>query len=134
MNASSLRRISTIVVLVAIAVSVIHYLDNYTQYEEYPQSDTVPNPSAGLIGFAWFFFTTFALAGLYFLRRGEDRMAALCLAVFSGSGLVGLLHYTVEGTSAWPWWRHAHVITDILLGFAVFICAVALARGTRAAT
>jgi hypothetical protein len=48
--------------------------------------------------------------------------------VYSGSGLVGILHYSVEGTGAWPWWRHAHVITDIILGFAVLACAIALSR------
>ena len=60
-------RIIATIVLVAIAVSIVHYTDNYTLYEEYPTSDTLPNPSQDLIGFAWFLFTAFALAGLYFL-------------------------------------------------------------------
>jgi hypothetical protein len=130
-DASPLRRTAAIVVLVAIAVSVVHYVDNYTLYEEYPQSETLPNPSAGLIAFAWFFFTAFALAGLYFLRASSDRAAAISLAVFSGSGLVGIGHYAAGGTEAFPWWRHAHVVADIALGFAVLACAVALSRMAR---
>lgn len=125
------RRTTVAVVLVAMAVSVVHYVDNYTAYEAYPQSDTLPNPSAGLIGFAWFFFTAFALAGLWLLRRGDDRLAAVCLAVFSGSGLVGLGHYSVGGTGEFPWWRHAHIVTDIVLGFCVLGCALWLVRGSR---
>jgi hypothetical protein len=128
MATRALRRTATIVVLIGIAVSIVHYADNYTLYEEYPRSDTIPNPSAGLIAFAWFFFTAFALAGLYFLRQGNERAAAISLAVFSGSGLVGIGHYAAGGTDAFPWWRHAHVVTDIALGLAVLACALALSR------
>ncbi len=124
-------RVITGIVLAAMAVSVVHYLDNYTLYEEYPQTDTLPNPSAGLIGFAWFFFTAFGLAGLYFLRRGNPIAAGISLAAYSGSGLVGILHYVAGGTGGFPWWRHAHISADILLGFAVLACALYLVRRPR---
>jgi hypothetical protein len=120
-------------VVVAIAVSIVHYTDNYTLYEEYPTSDTLPNPSAGLIAFAWFFFTAFAFAGLWFLARGSAMAAGVCLAVYSGSGLVGIGHYAAGGTGDFPWWRHAHIAGDIVLGFAVLACAVYLVRRPRAA-
>src|SRR5687767_2722560 len=109
-------RLITAVVLLAIAVSIVHYTDNYTLYEEYPVSDTIPNPSQGLIGFAWFLFTAFAIAGLYFLRRGNSMAAGISLALYSGSGLVGIGHYAAGGTGDFPWWRHAHIAADILLG------------------
>jgi hypothetical protein len=121
------------VVLVAMAVSIVHYTDNYTAYEAYPTSETLPNPSAGLIAFAWFFFTAFAIAGLVFLRRGRDTAAGISLAVYSGSGLVGIGHYAVGGTGDFPWWRHAHITADILLGLAVLACAVHLVRRRRTA-
>ncbi len=59
--------------------------------------------------------------------------AAIGLAVYSGSGLVGILHYTVGGTSRFPWWRHAHICADILLGAAIFAVAMRLALSTRQA-
>lgn len=114
-------------VVVAIAVSIVHYVDNYSAYDAYPRSDTIPNPSAGLIGAAWFLFTPFALAGLWLLREGRTRGAAICLAVYSGSGLVGLGHYAAGGTGDFPWWRHAHIVADIALGAAILATAVWLA-------
>lgn len=38
---------------VAFVVSVVHYVDNYVNYEDYPQpgpGDDLPAPSAGLVG------------------------------------------------------------------------------------
>jgi VanZ family protein len=117
-----------IIVLVAIAVSIVHYTDNYTAYEAYPRSDTIPNPSAAVVGGAWFFFTAFALAGLWFLWHGRHRAAGISLAVYSGSGLVGIGHYLAGGTGDFPWWRHAHIVADITLGIAVFASAIYLVR------
>ena len=111
----------------ALAVSVVHYVDNYTAYEAYPQSDTLPDPSAGLIALGWFVFTPFAFAGLWLLRQGRARAAAICLAVYSGSGLVGIGHYAAGGTGDFPWWRHAHIAADIALGAAILATAVWLA-------
>jgi hypothetical protein len=125
------RRIAALV-LVAVAVSVVHYADNFTAYEAYPQSDTIPNPSSGLIAFAWFLFTPFAFAGLWLLRQGGTRAAGVCLAAYSGSGLVGIGHYVAGGTGDFPWWRHAHIAADIALGLAIL--AVALWLVTRPAS
>jgi hypothetical protein len=120
-----------LVVVAAIAVSIVHYTDNYSAYGAYPTSDTLPNPSAGVIGFAWFFFTAFAIAGLVMLRRGSSIAAGICLAVYSGSGLVGIGHYAAGGTGDFPWWRHAHIVADIALGLAVLACAIYLVRRPR---
>jgi hypothetical protein len=127
----AVRRVPTEIALllgVAIAVSIVHYVDNTANYDDYPLSDDLPNPSQGVVGGAWFFFTAFAVAAVVMLRQGRERAAALCLAVYSGSGLVGILHYTVPGTGDFPWWRHAHIVSDIVLGIAVLAMAVRLAR------
>ncbi len=123
-----LHRQVLVVLGAAVAVSIVHYVDNVTAIEAYPRSGTLPNPSDVTIAVAWFFFTAFAIVAVVFLRRGEDRIAALCLAVYSGSGLVGIGHYSVGGTSEFPWWRHAHIVSDIVLGVAVLVMAVRLAR------
>jgi len=130
----SADRTIALIVLLAIAVSVVHYADNYTAYEAYPTSDSLPNPSQGLIGFAWFFFTAFAIAGLYFLRRGNSLAAGISLAAYSGSGLVGIGHYAAGGTGDFPWWRHGHIVADILLGITVFVSALYLVRRERSDT
>src|SRR4051812_16024030 len=48
---------------VAIAVSVVHYTDNFVNYDDYPQPTSGPAPSAGLVLGSWFLFTAFAIAG-----------------------------------------------------------------------
>lgn len=123
-------RAVAVLVGIAIAVSIVHYADNFTAYEAYPESDALPNPSAGLIAAAWFVLTPFAILGLVLLRNGRTRAAGISLAVYSASGLVGIGHYAAGGTGDFPWWRHAHIAADIALGAAILAVAVWLA--TRA--
>ena len=122
---------------VALAVSIVHYADNYLNYAEYPQSPTGPDPSASLILAGWFIFTAAGLAGYLLFRRDAGRLALLLLAFYAGSGLVGLGHYTVPGALDMPWWRHAHVVADIACGIAVLAFVVWAWRrrvGSRAGT
>jgi hypothetical protein len=111
--------ILTCVLLLAVAVSVVHYTDNYVNYEDFPQSDTIPNPSATTVLVAWFVFTAFGLAGYLLFRRRRYPPALVCLGVYSGSGLVGIGHYLTEGMTDAVWWRQAHVVADIALGACV---------------
>ena len=118
----------TALLALAVAVSVVHYADNYFNYADYPADGPIPDPGQTLIGLAWIFFVVFAVAGFVYLRRGDARRAAVCLAVFSGSGLVGLGHYTVPGAFDMPWWRQAHIVADIACAVALLLTAVRLAR------
>jgi hypothetical protein len=112
----------------AVAVSVVHYADNVANFAEYPAPESGPAPSRGVIAGSWFAFTAFALAGYLLLRRGRPIPAAVCLAVYSASGLVGLGHYTVEGATGMPAWRQAHIVADIACGAAVLAFALWLVR------
>jgi hypothetical protein len=117
-----------ILLAVAVAVSVVHYTDNFFNWDDYPHPDSGPDPSKGLVGASWFAFTAFALAGYLLYRDGRARAAALCLAVYSGSGLVGIGHYAVAGATDMPWWRQAHVVADVLCGVAVLAFAFMTVR------
>jgi hypothetical protein len=118
------RRTLETVLVAAFAVSIVHYVDNVVNYDEYPQLDSGPAPSQGVIAFAWFAFTAFGVAGYLLYRRGRTQAAALCLAVYSGSGLIGILHYVAPGMTDAPLWRQAHVIADIVLGATVLVLAL----------
>jgi hypothetical protein len=111
-------RILTMVFTTAALVSVIHYTDNYLNFHDYPQPDNVTLPRAGVWS-AWIAFTAAGLAGYLLFRRGPSALALLLLALYSGSGIVGVGHYLVEGAIQMPWWRQAHVCADILSGFAM---------------
>jgi hypothetical protein len=126
-------RLLTLLLAVAVMVSIVHYSDNYANYADYPQSRTVPNPSAGLIVAAWFAFTAAGLAGYLAFRRAPSNLALMLLAAYSGSGLIGIGHYLVPGATSMPWWRQLHVGCDIACGIAIFSFAVWVARARSSA-
>ena len=123
-------RLLTWLLAVAIAVSVIHYADNYFNYEDFPHGSG-PEPSSGLVLAAWFILTPLGIAGWVFFRRGDVATAGLLLMAYSFSGLVGLGHYTVGGMTDEPLWRQAHVVADILLGMAMFTFGLRAFLSTR---
>jgi hypothetical protein len=121
------RRVRAVLAL-AVLVSLVHYTDNTVNYDAYPQPTSGPAPARSAVAASWFAFTTFAVAGYVLLRRGRVTAAALCLALYSGSGLIGVGHYTVAGAASMPWWRQADIVADIASGVAVLALAVALIR------
>ena len=123
-----------LVLIVAFVVSVIHYVDNYVNYAAYPEPTRGPVPSATLIAASWFLFTAFAVGALLLLHSGRRLGAALCLAAYSVSGLVGLGHYTVPGATSMPLWRQAHIVVDIGCGVVLLTLAIWLVRTREPAT
>jgi hypothetical protein len=117
------RRILPALFWTAVVVSIVHYTDNFANYDDYPHGNG-PEPSAGVVLAAWFVLTPFGFAGWWLYMRGEIRRAAMLLIVYSTSGLVGIGHYTVAGMTDQPAWRQAHVIADILLGAGMFAFAL----------
>ncbi|MFZ0142372.1 MAG: hypothetical protein WAL70_14930 [Aeromicrobium sp.] len=112
---------------VAFAVSVVHYLDNTVNYADFPQAEpgsALPNPSQTLVAAGWFIFTAFGVLGLWLFVRGRITAAAIAIAVYSGSGLVGFGHYAVPGATDMVWWRQTHVIADIICGLLLFAFAL----------
>src|SRR4051812_23617881 len=101
------NRILTILLGVAVAVSVVHYSDNYFNYHDYPRSEDLPNPSAVVVGLSFFAFTISGVLGYIEFVRSPTKRSLGLLAFYSGSGLVGFLHYTVPGATHMPWWRQA---------------------------
>lgn len=116
------------ILAVAVMVSIVHYTDNYVNYDDYPQATSVPNPSAGVVLGAWFAFTAAGLAGYLLFRRGPSTLALILLAAYAGSGLIGIGHYLVPEATSMHWWRQAHVLLDIACGIAVISFAVWAAR------
>lgn len=116
---------------IAFAVSVVHYLDNYVNYDAYPvpgPDAAIPAPSTGLVGVGWFVFTAFGAAGLLLWFRRHITSAAIALTGYSVSGLIGILHYSVPGAGDMPLWRQAHIVIDIGCGVAILVFALLAAR------
>lgn len=116
---------------VAVLVSVVHYVDNYLNYDDYPlpgPDAAVPAPSATLVAVGWFVFTASGAAGLLLWFRRHITSAAVALTGYSVSGLIGIAHYTAPGASDMVWWRQAHIVADIVCGVAVLAFALWAAR------
>ena len=125
---ASAARILGPLLATAVAVSIVHYADNTFDYDAYPRPANGPAPSQGLVAGSWFAFTALAVAAYVLLRRSRVTAAAACLALYSGSGLVGVGHYTVAGATSMPWWRQAHIVADITCGVAVLAFSLWLVR------
>jgi hypothetical protein len=113
-----------VLLAVAVGVSIVHYVDNFAAFDRFPQRDGAPQVTKAMVAVAWPIFTAFGVAGLVAFRRRAIPAAAVCLAAYSGSGLVGIGHYTAPGMTDAVWWRQAHVILDILCGAAVLAFAL----------
>ena len=122
-NVQTARRILPVLFWTAVVVSIVHYTDNFANYSDYPHGNG-PEPSAAVVLGAWFVLTPFGLAGWWLYMHGEIRRGAMLLLVYSGSGLVGIGHYTVSGMTSEPLWRQAHVVADVLLGAGIFAFAL----------
>lgn len=109
---------------VAVAVSVVHYVDNYVNYADYPLSEDIPNPSATLVAVGWFVFTASGVVGVWLWYRRRITAAAVALTGYSLSGIVGFGHYAAPGAFDMVWWRQTHVVADIICGLAIFGFAV----------
>ena len=114
----------------AVLVSIVHYTDNYVNFDDYPPAKNPPASAALVLG-AWFAFTAAGVAGYLLFRRRPSDLALLLLAAYSGSGLIGIGHYLVAGATSMPWWRQAHVCLDIASGIAMFSFVIWAAGARR---
>ena len=120
-------RILQAVLLAAVLVSIVHYVDNTVRYDDYAQGGAGPI-TAPVVAVSWFVFTAFGLWGYLAYLGGRFRSAAIGLAVYSGSGLVGIIHYRQVSPSDFDLLQNTFVTLDILLGVAILALAVRLAR------
>jgi hypothetical protein len=121
------RRALLVLLTVSIAVSLVHYTDNYVNYADYPQPDDGPAAALvtrGVVLISWFVFTGFGIAGLWLFVRGRIGPAAACLTAYSVSGLIGVGHYLIPGATDMVWWRQTHVVADIICGVLVLVFAL----------
>ena len=108
----------------AVVLSLVHYTDNYVNFDLYPQEGATIEIARDLVWVSWLIFAGFAFAAWRLWNDSRVRAACLCLAVFSVSGLISLGHYTAEGMSELAVWRHVFIWVDITLGAAILAFAI----------
>ena len=118
----------------AAVLSLVHYTDNYVNFDLYPQEGAFLEISRDLVWISWLIFVAGAVAAWFAWRRGRVEAACMGLALFSVSGLISLGHYTAEGMSRLAAWRHVFIWVDILLGAAILAFALRAALQRRSST
>src|SRR3954452_12887168 len=129
-----------VLLVVGIAESFVHYLDNTLRYSDY----TGPNPPAvtswiaqWMIPVSWVLFTAAGVVGYRRFRDGRWSEAAGYLAIYSVSGLISIGHYVGVSVDDLSTFQNTFVFLDIALGIAILTFAAWTWRrsgGTVAAT
>jgi hypothetical protein len=115
------------VLLVAAALSVVHYADNTIRFDDYENGGTPGFITQGSIPVSWVAFTAAGIGGYLLLRRGQRSLAAALLGLYSISGLIGPLHYTDVPPGDFALYQNVFIVTDTLAGIAVAVIAFRIA-------
>lgn len=123
-----------VLLVVAIAESFVHYLDNTLRYSDY----TGPNPPAAtswiaqwMIPVSWVLFTVAAVVGYGRFRDGRWSEAADYLAIYSVSGLISIGHYVGISINDLSVFQNTFVFLDIAAGTAILAFAYWTWRRSR---
>ena len=119
--------------LVAAALSVVHYADNTIRFDDYENGGTPGFITQWSIPVSWVVFTAAGICGYLLLRRGDRPLAAALLGLYSISGLIGPLHYTDVPPGDFALYQNVFILTDTLAGLAVAVLAARIAMARRAA-
>lgn len=112
--------------MAAVLVSIVHYVDNVVRYDDYAPEGAGPI-TREVVGASWFLLTGFGVWGYLSYIHGRYRSAAIGLAVYSVSGLVGIVHYREVSPSDFDLLQNTFVSLDIVLGVAILALACRLA-------
>lgn len=115
----TVHTVGTALAVVAFALSVFHYVDNWARFDRYALSPQSPVTEPYQIPLAWVLFTAVGVVGYVQFRRSRWWGAVAGLAVYSLSGLVGLAHYNDAPPGDFDGLQNLLIVTDVLAGFAV---------------
>jgi len=126
-NSSELTVVRRVFVT-ALALSVVHYVDNTVRFADYTggKSGFV---TRAMIPISWVLFTAAGVAGYRLLTRGNRSLGGSLLGAYSVSGLIGILHYTTVPPGDFDWFQNTFIGLDFLAGLAVFVLAVRIVTG-----
>ena len=112
---------------VAVAVSIVHYVDNTARYDDYVQGVSTP-VARWMVPAGWILFTAAGVAGLLLYERGRYGPAAGLLAFYSVSGLIGFAHYQSISPTDFDTVQNTFIVLDIACGASILAFAVWTAR------
>ncbi|MDQ4124552.1 MAG: hypothetical protein M3134_02985 [Actinomycetota bacterium] len=116
-----------------VALTAIHYTDNYLYFDEYPQPGSLRRWQ---VYAAWLVLTAIGAAGYALYARGFSAPAYVCLIVYSYTGLSSLGHYLYGSLDDFSAKQHVFILVDGLTGAAVlaFVAWSVVTRRRRGST
>ena len=108
---------------VAVAVSIVHYVDNTARYDDYVQG-TSTLVARWMVPASWILFTAAGVAGLLLYERGRYGAAAGLLAFYSVSGLIGFAHYQSISPTDFDALQNTFIVLDIACGAVILAFAI----------
>ena len=120
-------RVLQVLLVVAIAESFVHYLDNTVRWDDYTVEDPSPVGSwitQWMIPVSWVLFTVAGVVGYRRFREGRFPQAAAFLGAYSASGLISLLHYVDIDLDDLSAFQNTFVFADVALGTAILAFAL----------
>jgi hypothetical protein len=114
------------VFVVALLLSVVHYIDNTVRFDDYT-GGTEGFVTQPMIPISWVLFIAAGVAGYRALLQGNRTRAGWLLAVYSVSGLIGVGHFTTVSPSDFSAFQLTFIVLDFLAGLAMFVVAVRVA-------
>lgn len=109
------------VVVSSIAITALHYSDNFVSIHDYPAPGWIQRQTIVL---AWSLLTLVGVAGYVLWRDGRRVAGGLYLIVYSFTGLSSLGHYSSGHPGDFTMKMHVFIWMDALVGLAVAVCAL----------
>ena len=104
-------------ILIVNAIStILHYTDNFVNYDKYPQPNWITPDSIYL---AWIVLTIFGIAGYLFYVKNAWWTAYLCLGIYSITGISSPAHYFYPAHHAFSEKMHLLIWTDAIAGISL---------------
>lgn len=105
-----------ILILVCLFSTLIHNIDNYVHFDQYPQPGWI---TPGGIIRSWSLWTISGVAGYLLYKDQRFWLCYICLLIYSTCGLSSLVHYLYGSLDEFSFFMHLFILTDGFAGAAI---------------
>lgn len=117
----------TLILLLNLCASVLHYVHNVVYFQHYPEPDWL---SAHIVDYVWFLMTFIGLAGVAALINNKRNTALVLLYLYSAINMLSVLHYAVESSNVMTVAMHSFIWLETLCA-AGLICYLTFSSAVR---
>lgn len=112
------------VVFATIAVTLVHFTDNFVSIDTYPAPSWQPDWFEWVVLASWPIFTLIGIIAYRAYRDGDFAKAHIALLVYSYTGLVSLGHFTSGSPDEFTTRGLISIAIDVIAGTIVLLTAL----------